>query len=289
MMSPTAISRYIHEAHPEEYVIITGGEPSLFPALVFHALHEAAALKIPTWLNSNGFWGRESAVAARYAHRLAQEGLAVAAFSVDALHQEYVPFEHVLCALRACRDAGIPRVEAYVTFVDRSRSDIPLDEITREEVATLEKEPGIRLVIRDCVSFIGRACTGLADYAPALSPETALARSAGYCSIDDEHGEPRDFSAESFYMINPNGTVDLCNVSFPGNLSQKPFGEIASKQNVLAHPLLAVLQREGVAGMVRMAREHGFVSRGRYTSRCDLCQSAQHWLKPVFPEVIENW
>jgi hypothetical protein len=288
-MSPAAISRCIREAHPEEHVIVTGGEASLFPALVLHALRESAALGIPSWLNSNGFWGRDEGLAARYARSLKREGLAVAAFSVDGLHQEYIPFEHVLRALRACRDAGIPRVEASVTFVNRSRSDIPVDDFTRKGLAELEQEPGIRLVVSDTVSFIGRACTGLAAYAPVLSAEAALRPAGGYCSIEDDHGAPKDFCAETFYLVNPNSTVDLCNVSFPGNLIEKPFPEIVSEENVHSHPLLAALRSKGIAGLFQMACEHGFVPRGRYTSRCDLCQSAQHWLKTVFPEVIENW
>ncbi|XHR28333.1 MAG: radical SAM protein [Chthoniobacteraceae bacterium] len=290
VMSPAAISRCIRQARPQEYVIVTGGEASLFPSLVTHALREAAELGIPSWLNTNGFWGCDATVAARYARSLKREGLAVAAFSIDGLHQEFVPIGHVLCALRACRDAGIPRVEAMVTFVDRSRTDIPVDNRTREGLAELEREPGIRVCVRDSISFIGRACASLAEYAPVLSAEAALGSTGeGYCSIQDERGATKDFCAETFFLVNPNNTVDLCNVSFPGNLTEKPFAEIVCEENLLSHPLLAAIQSEGLAGLYRMACEHGYVPRGRYTSRCDLCQSAQRWLKHTFPDVIENW
>ncbi len=290
VMSPAAISRCIRQARPQEYVIVTGGEASLFPALVMHALRESAELGIPSWLNTNGFWGRDAAVAGRYARALKREGLAVAAFSVDGLHQEFIPFAHVLCALRACRDAGIPRVEAMVTFVNRSRSDIPVDNCTREALVELEREPGIRVCVRDSISFVGRACASLSEYAPVLSAEAALGTAGeGYCSIEDEQGAPKDFCAETFYLVNPNNTVDLCNVSFPGSLTEKPFREIVSEENLRSHPLLAALRSQGVEGLYRLACEHGFVPRGRYSSRCDLCQAAQRWLKPIFPDVIENW
>lgn len=289
VMSPAAIKRCLSEARPEEYVIVTGGEASLYPALVLYALSEAAALGIPSWLNTNGFWGREPQAAAKYARSLKASGLAVAAFSIDGLHQEYIPFDHALTAVRACRDAGIPRVDVMATFVDASRPGIEVDQETRELVAKLRDEPGIRLKVQENVSFIGRACASLGRYTHTVSVEEALRPPDVFCPLQEEAGPLKNFCAETFYGVNPNGTVDLCDVSFPGNLSEKPFAEIVSEENVQAHPLLAALRNEGLAGLYRLACEHGFVPRAHYVSRCHFCQSAQQWLKTVFPEVVGNW
>lgn len=54
---------------------ITGGEASLAPDVVIHAVKVAMSLGIDTWLVSNEFWGKDGAFAEAFAQDLAANGL----------------------------------------------------------------------------------------------------------------------------------------------------------------------------------------------------------------------
>jgi hypothetical protein len=224
----------------------------------------------------------------KYAQALKLSKLDVVSFSVDGLHQEFIPFDSALTAIRACRDAGIPRVQVYSTFVDKGRTDIAVDERTRELIEALNKEPGIEFLHCDAVSYIGRACSALARFAPSFTPEAARREYFDYCSVEDGNGAVKTFGADSYRVVNPDGTVEVCGVVFPRKVGEADFADIVSSVEVAAHPLLSVFQGKGVSGLVRVACEHGFAPRGSYTGKCDLCRSAQAWLKPTYPEVFRK-
>ncbi|MEI6297411.1 MAG: radical SAM protein [bacterium] len=100
------VERIIHQTRPRECVVFTGGEASLLPDVVISGIKVATSLGIESWLNSNGSWGKDPGFAKEYSEALVTHGLSRANISVDALHQEFIPVDSVLNAIRALHAAA---------------------------------------------------------------------------------------------------------------------------------------------------------------------------------------
>lgn len=164
---------------------------------------------------------------------MVSSGLARALISIDALHQEFVPFKYVLCALRALRDAGVETMKALITFVDRQKG-LPVDQETERLLSILHSEPGIIPDIRPQASFIGRAISALNPYAPQMSVDEAPNASKNCESVSE------NLSASSFYTVGPENKVLVCpGFAYPGDLHSMEFKDIMPKrtyQGTLSSP-----------------------------------------------------
>ena len=73
-----------------------GGEPLLNLNLLISLIEEAKKFDIPkVGLPTNGYWGKDDETAMKYSQKLKEAGVNLIGFSVDAFHQEFIPFDVV--------------------------------------------------------------------------------------------------------------------------------------------------------------------------------------------------
>ena len=277
------VERIIRQTHPRECVIFTGGEASLVPDVVISGIKVARSLGIESWLNSNGFWGKDPGFATEFAQALVAHGLARANISVDALHQEFIPVGLALTAIRALRTAGVKRIKALVTFVNRKQGNL-IDQQTEELLKILNSEPGVTTDIRPEVSFIGRAIFKLQSHTPQLSLDAAM---NDPCECEDKTCSVHDLTDCSFYDVGAEGKVFICaGFAYPGSLRNMEFTDIVNKENMLRHPLIAAFQARGVRGLLDAASAEGYSTKEYYTSKCHVCWDCRNFLRQRFPDIL---
>ncbi len=269
------VERIIAQARPSECVLFTGGEASLAPEVVLHGMRVAKAFGIDSWLASNGSWGKNPDFAVKFAHDMVASGLTRANISVDALHQEFVPFDSVLSALRALQDAGVRTIKVAVTFVDRQKG-FPVDRRTEGLLSVLNRQSRLILDIRPRVSFMGRAISGLRTYAPRMTPDEAL-RDSG----------PEDIVTPSYYTVGAEGKVSICpGFAYPGDLHAMEFKDIICEENILGNELVAAFHVKGVRGLFDYAMMRGYSPLKYYCGGCHLCLHVRDFLRPDFPDIF---
>jgi hypothetical protein len=277
------VERIIHQTRPRECVVFTGGEASLLPDVVISGIKVATSLGIESWLNSNGSWGKDPGFAKEYSEALVTHGLARANISVDALHQEFVPVDSVLNAIRALQAAGVKKIKALVTFVNRNQG-LLFDQRTEELLTILNSEPGVITDIRPTVSFVGRSIVELQDHAPQLSLDAAMSSS---CGEEDDTGAIHDLTDCSYYDVGAEGKVFICaGFAFPGSLLNMAFSDIINKENMLRHPLIAAFQESGVRGLLDAALAEGYRTKEYYTGKCHVCWDCRNFLRRRFPDIL---
>jgi hypothetical protein len=277
------VERIIHQTRPRQCVIFTGGEASLVPDVVIAGIKVASSLGIESWLNSNGSWGKDPVFAKEYAEALVAHGLARANISVDALHQEFVPVDSVLNAIRALHAAGVKTIKALVTFINRKQG-LLLDQRTEELLTMLNSEPGVIPDIRPTVGFSGRAIFALQSHAPQLSLDAAM---SGSCGEEDDTGAIHDLTDCSYYDVGAEGKVFICQgFAYPGSLLNMAFSDIINKENMLRHPLIAAFQENGVKGLLDAALAEGYRAKEYYTGKCHVCWDCRNFLRQRFPDIL---
>jgi len=285
VLSSEAVERIIEQTRPSEYVLFTGGEPSLAPDVVLRGLAVAKSLGIASWFCSNGSWGRDRRYADEFASAMTANGLVRALISVDALHQEFIPFDSVVNAIGALRTAGIKTIKVLVTFVDR-RKHLPIDQRTEELVKLLNSEPGV--TINPEVSFVGRAIYALNTYAPKLTVDAAL---DDHCEKENASGMINDLStcSSSFSTtIGAEGKVFICpsGFAYPGDLNSMSFADIVSKENIWGNKLMSNFQSRGVRGLFDYAIGQGYIALESYANKHHLCWHVRDFLRPKFPDIL---
>ena len=188
-----------------EMVMTFGGEPLLYPEVVY-AIHRAAAVMgVKTrQVITNGYFTKSPDRIEAVARELADSGVNDLLLSVDAFHQEAIPLEPVLYFAACVQKAGIPLRLSPAWLVSRE-DDNPYNERTREILRSFEPL-GVPVGEGNVIFPSGNAL----KYLRAYFPEDA----AGSSPYDDD---PRDVRCLSF---SPNGDV------LNGNVYRKGILEI---------------------------------------------------------------
>jgi len=148
--------------YPIESVMCFGGEPLLYPDIVFEILDEARRVGIPRrQIITNGFFSRRAEdilEVARQCNEYATEIL----LSVDVFHQETIPLEPVR------KFAGsLHHVKLHPAWVVSREDSNPYNEKTRELLARFD---GIPISKGNVIFPEGNALTHLAEYFTEPSP-----------------------------------------------------------------------------------------------------------------------
>ena len=172
-------------------VMTFGGEPLLYPEVVYAVMRAAKELRVPRrQVITNGYFSRSEEKTYEVARELAACGVNDLLLSVDAFHQEYIPLDAVKRFAAQAKACGIPMRLSPAWLVSREDNN-PYNKKTREilgEFADLEIPVGAGNVIFP----EGNARKYLAEYFGDVSPENPY--------VDD----PRDVRCASF---SPNGDV----------------------------------------------------------------------------------
>jgi MoaA/NifB/PqqE/SkfB family radical SAM enzyme len=87
------------------HITLTGGEPLLFPEMVRKIISYASTKGIKVYIVTNGSWGIDMKKAVRLLELIGP--VSYIEISLDSFHQEFIPFESVINAARACIQRGI--------------------------------------------------------------------------------------------------------------------------------------------------------------------------------------
>jgi hypothetical protein len=149
-----------------ESVMTFGGEPLLFPEIVF-AIHKTAAnLGIPVRnVITNGYWSDDPQKIKETAIELKKVGVNSIDISVDAFHQEYIPLEIVRKAAEACLEVGIESVSWDPCWVISKEHDNLYNRKTRLILKRLEDLP-IRVSDGNVMEPLGLSLVNLREYLP---------------------------------------------------------------------------------------------------------------------------
>ena len=286
-MTLAEVAGYLQAAadQPLQRVLISGGEPFLFPQLL-HETVELASRAAPVTVSTNGYWATEPEVARERLAELQVAGLDCIMFSVDAFHQAHVPLEQVAIGLKAARELGYGTIQIDHRFMDQP--DVPnfYNWRTREAKARLAEMcdlGGVR-ISQGPSRLVGRAAEQLSPFLPlqrtpsAACPYLTLQRTPSAACPD----LPFQGTLPTV-EIHPGGWVNLCPGLALGNALQRPLDEILAGFEAAAHPIIGVLIDEGPAGLLRLAQRHGHELAGGYVDACHLCYQARRLLRSHYP------
>ena len=171
-IDPTLAAKAV-ERIAAEYDIRTvmtfGGEPLLYPEVVYAVMRTARTLQVPRrQVITNGYFARSEEKTREVVRELAACGVNDLLLSVDVFHQEHIPLDAVKRFAAQAKACGIPMRLSPAWLVSVTDGN-PYNEKTREILAAfadLEIPVGEGNVIFPA----GNACKYLAEYFEGASP-----------------------------------------------------------------------------------------------------------------------
>ena len=173
-----------------------GGEPLLYPEVIYAIHRTAREMKIPErQLITNGFFSRSKEKIAEVARELAESGVNDLLLSVDAFHQETIPLEPVMFFAECAVKEMIP-IELSPAWLVSREDDNPYNNKTREIISRFE-HLNIRTGQGNIIFPSGNALKYLGEYFDEKTEASS--------PYEDD---PTNIRAVSF---SPNGEVDMMN------------------------------------------------------------------------------
>ena len=185
-------------------VMTFGGEPMLFPDIVFAIMSAAKAMNVPKrQVITNGYFSNDSEKIRRAAEVLFECGVNDLLLSVDAFHQDTIPIETVREFAVEIKKIGVP-IRLQPAWLKSAADDNPYNRKTREILDSLG-DLSIPESDGNVIFPEGNALKYLSEYFTDEIPENPY--------VDD----PYDVRCASF---SPNGDV------LDGNVYEKDVMEI---------------------------------------------------------------
>ncbi|MDR2102424.1 MAG: radical SAM protein [Treponema sp.] len=246
-------------------VHIGGGEPFLdFDGLVM-VIRELNKAGIGLeYVETNAYWSG-SRDAAEKVKILMKEGVDALCISLDPFHAEYVPYGAPLRLARLCNELGMGYFlwkEQFLKSLSRlepekahSRTEME-QQISPAYIRAAADAYGIRLG--------GRAVNIEGEYRPALPLDNILDKTPCHKLLSTGHFH---VDLEGFFI--PPGCTGI----------KVPLEEVAGGLPEKKYPVLEALYREGIGGLLELARPYGFSPESRgYPSKCNLCFHIRRFL-----------
>ena len=122
-------------------ISFTAGEPFIYFDDMVELVKLCSENRIYTRVVTNSYWAKTPEKAREQLHLLSQSGICQLRLSYSRWHQEHVPKQYVLNAVRACEDMG---VDAFISFItDFSEQDDPFEQYLRDNSLNFFPEPVI--------------------------------------------------------------------------------------------------------------------------------------------------
>lgn len=254
------------ERAPQARYHIGGGEPFVDLDLLERAVvgMSARGLRLE-YVETNAAWAKDSEQVRTVLERMALAGLGCLLISASPFHAEHIPLRRTLMVMEAADKLlpdgafiWIPEFlqELAVALPDGGKLDL--------ERRLMDHQSAQELVARYGLVPRGRTARLLFDYGPQMPwQQAASERSCAGTLSDTSH----------FH-------VDLEGRYVPGLCAGLvlPIEAVPGEVKLRHYPVLEALVRRGVAGLVELARVHGFAPAARYSGPCDLCGHARAYL-----------
>jgi MoaA/NifB/PqqE/SkfB family radical SAM enzyme len=258
------VVRKVGKAYAPKSTMTFGGEPLLFPEIVYAIHREAKKAGIPLReVITNGFWSTKTEKIQEIAQNLAKSGVNEVSISVDGFHQQYIPLETVRKAAKSSVEAGIQRVEWNPCWVVSKNHDNKHNRRTRAILQKL-RTPHVEEGEGNNLQPEGRALSTLAEFLP---PRTSLPR--GKCG-DIPYTEKLD--SVRTISIEPDGRVAVCKNFHIGNAFETDIIDILDNYNPFKIPEAKTILEKGTDGLISWAKKRGVEPKPEgYHNICDMC------------------
>jgi len=247
-----------------ESVMTFGGEPMLFPEVVYSIHREATRQEVPSRaLITNGCWSDDIRVVREIADGLEDCGVNQISFSVDAFHQEHIPIGRVRAAIESCLESGIEDLALNPCWLVSEEDDNEYNRRTRSILDELSGLP-VRVSGGNVVEPSGLALTNLGEFLP---PRKSLP--AGRCG-DMPYTEPLDHV--SCLSVEPDGRVAICDGLYLGDASESDILRLIEGYDPFEVPEMRAIIEGGVEGLASLATAKGVMPDPEgYYSVCHMC------------------
>lgn len=249
-----------------ESVMTFGGEPLLYPDVVFAIHNKAAACGIQTrQLITNGYFSKSHERRNEVAQSLACADVNNMLISVDVFHQETIPWEDVHDFARAVTDESIPDVRLHPSWVVNEENDNQFNTATRQILAKFA-DLSIPVSAGNNIFMSGNAVRYLADYYE--KPQLDLSESCGSRPYTEALTDIKSLS------IVPNGDVAICNFAI-GNIYKEDIAAIVSRYDPYKNECMRALLTGGAPALIAYAESLGItIDTENCYSVCDVCRAA---------------
>ncbi len=258
------ITRKVGEKYSPKSVMTFGGEPLLYPEILYAIHKEAMEVGIPVRdVITNGFWSRRTDRVQQIATNLVKSGVNNVSISVDCFHQEFIPLEIVKKAAESLVKAGIAHVSWNPCWVVSKDHNNVYNRRTRALLEQLRDLP-VEVSEGNNVQPEGRATVWLKDFLPQ---KTKVPK--GKCG-DLPYSEPLDSIHTVF--VEPDGRVAICKELHIGNAFETDIIDIIENYDPFKISEVKAIIENGMDGLMNWAKVRGVKPDPEgYYSICHLC------------------
>ena len=258
------IVRKVGKKYNPKSVMTFGGEPLLYPKIIYAIHKEAMKVGIPVRdVITNGFWSRKTEEIQEIAEKLVKSGVNEATISVDCFHQEFIPLEIVKKAAGSLLKAGIERISWNPCWVVSKDHNNPYNRKTK---AILERLKDLRVKEGEGNNAQpeGRATLWLKDF--LLSKAKALKGKCGDMPYTEELDSVKTICVE------PDGRIAICKDLYIGNAFETDIIDIVENYDPFKIPEAKAIIENGMEGLINWARTKGVEPDPTgYYNVCHMC------------------
>jgi MoaA/NifB/PqqE/SkfB family radical SAM enzyme len=258
------IVRKVSRNFDVDSVMTFGGEPMLFPEVVYSIHREVTKQGVPQReLITNGYWSKSIWETREIAHELDESGVNQIYFSVDAFHQEHIPIGKVRVAIESCLETGIEYLALNPCWLVSEEEDNEYNRETRSIIEELGELP-VRVSEGNIVEPAGLALVNLKEFLPQREKVPS-----GTCG-DVPYTEP--LNKVSCISVEPDGRVAVCKEFYLGDASKSEILRLIEGYDPFEVPEMRAIIEGGVEGLASLARSRGVEPDPEgYYSVCHMC------------------
>jgi organic radical activating enzyme len=267
------IVRKVGRKYKPESVMTFGGEPLLYPEVVYAIHKEATRMEIPVRdVITNGYWSRKSGEIEKIADNLAKSGVTEVSISVDAFHQEFVPLKIVKQAAESLLRAGIVRISWNPCWVVSKDHDNPYNRKTRAILKELKKDLPIAESGGNIAQPEGRALSWLKDFLPH---KTSMPKER--CG-DMPYTER--LNCVKTLCVEPDGKVAVCKDFYIGSVYERDIIDMIENYDPFLIPEAKAMVEGSLKGLTDWAKTKGIKpDPGGYYNVCHMCTDIRKKVK----------
>jgi MoaA/NifB/PqqE/SkfB family radical SAM enzyme len=266
------IVQRVCEKYSPKSIMTFGGEPLLFPEIVYAIHREAMDAGIPhREVITNGYWSEDIKEIEKIAENLAKSGVNEIHISVDAFHQEYIPLDIVKKTAQSCLEAGIENTYLSPCWVVSREDDNEYNKRTRRILKELS-DLKVKISEGNVMEPAGFAIINLKEFLPAKKKIPS-----GKCG-DIPYTNPLD--AVRAIGVEPDGRISVCDDFYIGNASEMDIIQLIEGYNPFEVPEMKAIIENGMQGLVDWARAKGIEPDPEgYYSICHMCTDLRRRVK----------
>ena len=258
------IVRKVGKKYNPESIMTFGGEPLLFPEIVYAIHEEAMNVGIPCrQIITNGYWSKNPRRIKEIAESLVESGVNDVIISVDAFHQENIPLNIVRKTAESCLQVGIKNISWNPCWVTSEEDCNQYNKKTKSILKEL-----IDIPVRDSEGNVmepdGLAIINLKEFLP---PKERIP--TGKCGDMPYTGM---LDSVKSICLEPDGRIAVCNDFHIGNASDVDIIDILKNYEPYKIPEMKAILENGMKGLISWARTKGVEPEPEgYYSICHMC------------------